>query len=387
MPGSGERSCPSRSRCSPRTSARAGRFARLSPTRPATFPSPPRAGAAGGGASIVSAPRPRRRSPRSATAPTWRTCGAAGRDARPYRRRPRLLLDRMADVLRAREELRRAAAVATAQARATGRMVTAMPAFGLAALWLPDRPGFGLVVGSPLGWVALLGPRACGRSGTCSSPDRSGRAVSGWSSSSPALLFGAEAVRAYRREPRVGRRSGRRPVLATMAQLGRRPASRLPGGARTPARSNLLLRRAGVRSTRTMWWRLAWRRRPRSAGSASWVRPSSVERLGSPSVPCFWPSAASTLTSGCGRQRLGGPPGSSERPRPCSSSSPPPSRRAFRSTRDRRSGACVRRRVGRGARAIARLDGSRAAARRGVPRPERADGRADVSRRSGWRSG
>lgn len=67
-----------------------------------------------------------------------------------------LLLDRFADVLRGREELRRAAAVATAQARATGRMVTAMPAFGVAALWLLDRPGFVLVVASPLGWAALI---------------------------------------------------------------------------------------------------------------------------------------------------------------------------------------------------------------------------------------
>ena len=67
-----------------------------------------------------------------------------------------LLLDHMAEVLRAREDLRRAAAVATAQARATGRMVSLMPAFGLAALWLLDRPGLGLVVGSPLGWAALL---------------------------------------------------------------------------------------------------------------------------------------------------------------------------------------------------------------------------------------
>jgi tight adherence protein B len=68
-----------------------------------------------------------------------------------------LLLDRMAQVLRSREELRRTAAVATAQARATGRMVTAMPAFGIGALWLLDRPGFGLVIGSPLGWAALIG--------------------------------------------------------------------------------------------------------------------------------------------------------------------------------------------------------------------------------------
>ena len=68
-----------------------------------------------------------------------------------------LLLERMADVLRSREELRRAASVATAQARATGRMETGMPAFGVGALWLLDRPGFGLVLGSPLGWGALLG--------------------------------------------------------------------------------------------------------------------------------------------------------------------------------------------------------------------------------------
>jgi len=68
-----------------------------------------------------------------------------------------LLLERMADVLRSREELRRAASVATAQARATGRMVTGMPAFGVGALWLLDRPGCGLVLGSPLGWAALLG--------------------------------------------------------------------------------------------------------------------------------------------------------------------------------------------------------------------------------------
>src|SRR5204862_6882825 len=68
-----------------------------------------------------------------------------------------LLLDCMADVLRARGELRRAAAVATAQARATGRTVSVMLAVGLAALWLLDRPGFGLVPRSPLGWAALLG--------------------------------------------------------------------------------------------------------------------------------------------------------------------------------------------------------------------------------------
>jgi tight adherence protein B len=68
-----------------------------------------------------------------------------------------LLLDRMAEVLRSREEVRRTALLATAQARATGRMVTGMPAFGIGALWLIDRPGFDLVIGSVLGWCALLG--------------------------------------------------------------------------------------------------------------------------------------------------------------------------------------------------------------------------------------
>jgi tight adherence protein C len=69
--------------------------------------------------------------------------------------------------------------------------------------------------------------------------------VSGWALLLAAALFGAEAVRAHRCEPRVGRRSGRRSVLETMAQLGRRPASRLPAAlARRPDRA--LLRRAGV---------------------------------------------------------------------------------------------------------------------------------------------
>jgi len=60
-----------------------------------------------------------------------------------------------------------------------------------------------------------------------------------------AALFGAEAVRTHRREPRAARRSGRRSTLATMAEIGRRPASRLPARlVRPPDRD--LLRRAGV---------------------------------------------------------------------------------------------------------------------------------------------
>jgi tight adherence protein B len=66
-----------------------------------------------------------------------------------------LLLDRIGELLREREAQRRAAAVATAQARATGRMVTGMPLLGIAALALLDRPGFDLLVAGPVGWAAL----------------------------------------------------------------------------------------------------------------------------------------------------------------------------------------------------------------------------------------
>jgi tight adherence protein B len=66
-----------------------------------------------------------------------------------------LLLDRTAELLHDRAAQTRAAEVATAQARATGRIVTAMPALGVAALYVADRPGFDLLVRSPLGWLAL----------------------------------------------------------------------------------------------------------------------------------------------------------------------------------------------------------------------------------------
>ena len=69
--------------------------------------------------------------------------------------------------------------------------------------------------------------------------------MSGWALLLAAALFGAEAVRAHRREPRAARRSDRRSTLATMAEIGRRPASRLPAKlVRPPDRD--LLRRAGV---------------------------------------------------------------------------------------------------------------------------------------------
>jgi tight adherence protein B len=66
-----------------------------------------------------------------------------------------LLLERTAELLHERRAQRRAAEVATAQARATGRIVSGMPGLGLAALYLADRPGFDLLVRSPVGWLAL----------------------------------------------------------------------------------------------------------------------------------------------------------------------------------------------------------------------------------------
>jgi len=67
-----------------------------------------------------------------------------------------LLLDDLSAALQERESQRRAAEVATAQARATARMVPGMPAFGLGALWLVDRSALLGLVSSPIGWGALL---------------------------------------------------------------------------------------------------------------------------------------------------------------------------------------------------------------------------------------
>ena len=69
--------------------------------------------------------------------------------------------------------------------------------------------------------------------------------MSGWALLLAAALFGAEAVRAQRLEPRPERRPSRRPTLATMAAIGRRPASRLPERLARPT-DPTLLRRAGL---------------------------------------------------------------------------------------------------------------------------------------------
>ena len=66
------------------------------------------------------------------------------------------LLDGIARLLHARAAERRAAEVATAQARYTGRLVTLMPAFGLAALWVVDRPGLHLLAATWAGRAALV---------------------------------------------------------------------------------------------------------------------------------------------------------------------------------------------------------------------------------------
>lgn len=65
------------------------------------------------------------------------------------------LFEGIAEALHERAALRRSAAVATAQARATGRLVSAMPLVAMAALWLLDRPALTALLASPLGWAAL----------------------------------------------------------------------------------------------------------------------------------------------------------------------------------------------------------------------------------------
>jgi tight adherence protein B len=65
------------------------------------------------------------------------------------------LFEGIAEALHERAALRRSAAVATAQARATGRLVSGMPLAGMAALWLLDRPALHALLWSPLGWAAM----------------------------------------------------------------------------------------------------------------------------------------------------------------------------------------------------------------------------------------
>ncbi|HEX2589400.1 MAG TPA: type II secretion system F family protein [Gaiellales bacterium] len=65
------------------------------------------------------------------------------------------LLDGLSEALVEREAQRRTAAMLTAQARATARMVAAMPAVAVCALAVLDRSAFSALVGSPLGLAAL----------------------------------------------------------------------------------------------------------------------------------------------------------------------------------------------------------------------------------------
>jgi tight adherence protein B len=66
-----------------------------------------------------------------------------------------VLLDDMSEALHERIALERSARVATAQARATGRIVSGMPVLGVMALWVVDRPAAELLVGSWAGWLAM----------------------------------------------------------------------------------------------------------------------------------------------------------------------------------------------------------------------------------------
>jgi tight adherence protein B len=66
------------------------------------------------------------------------------------------LLDGLAETLLEREAQRRAAAVLTAQARATGRMVAAMPVVAVGGLAVIDRAAFAALVASPVGVAAVL---------------------------------------------------------------------------------------------------------------------------------------------------------------------------------------------------------------------------------------
>jgi Flp pilus assembly protein TadB len=72
--------------------------------------------------------------------------------------------------------------------------------------------------------------------------------VNGWALLCVAALFGAEAVRAQRREPRISRRPRRRSPLEVMARIGRHPARRLPAMF-APTPGPAVLRRAGGRVT------------------------------------------------------------------------------------------------------------------------------------------
>ncbi|MGN6379621.1 MAG: type II secretion system F family protein [Gaiellales bacterium] len=67
-----------------------------------------------------------------------------------------VLLEDMSEALHQRAALERSARVATAQARATGRIVSVMPLLGVVALWLVDRPAAETLLMTWVGWIAIL---------------------------------------------------------------------------------------------------------------------------------------------------------------------------------------------------------------------------------------
>lgn len=69
--------------------------------------------------------------------------------------------------------------------------------------------------------------------------------MNGWALLVAAGLFGAEALRAHRREQRAGGSTARRSALEVMARIGRRPAGRLPAMLAPPP-DPAVLRQAGA---------------------------------------------------------------------------------------------------------------------------------------------
>jgi tight adherence protein B len=75
------------------------------------------------------------------------------------------LLDGLAEALVERDALRRAAEVATAQARATARMVAAMPLVSVLGLALVDSSALAALLASPLGLGSLAASAAASVAG------------------------------------------------------------------------------------------------------------------------------------------------------------------------------------------------------------------------------
>ena len=162
-----------------------------------------------------------------------------------------LLLERTAELLHERAAQRRAAEVATAQARATGRIVTGMPALGVAALYVADRSGFDLLraLAAGVARAARLG-RAGGARPRADRAHLGGRPVIAL-----LLLVGAGMAFSAARSAAARDRSlnPRRPVagpspsVRLLCAIGRRPAAHAGGPVRV-GRTGMVARGARRRA-------------------------------------------------------------------------------------------------------------------------------------------